>query len=199
MMECIMVLPLHLLALLGVVYLGTLGSDRNAVVSLDHFAAFVSDATLSGVGHSFGDVDPKLKEFYFPGDEFISLKNAQSPVRPSTKEFLYLSSTCMTGTRGLPVWLEGIRVVSSVILQIPEAENALLKNKTMRSSNDANGGSSALLRNSKYAINRAETAAWDTVASEKFLFGPAPAAVAAGNVSEYTRNTLCEKWSIVSQ
>ena len=86
-----------------------------------------------------------------------------------------------------------------MILQIPEAENALLKNKTMRSSNDANGGSSALLRNSKYAINRAETAAWDTVASEKFLFGPAPAAVAAGNVSEYTRNTLCEKWSIVSQ
>ena len=199
MMECIITLPLHLLALLGVVYLGTLGSDRNAVVSLDHFASFVTGVTLSGVGHAFGDVDPKLKEFYFPGDDFITLKNAQSPVKPSTKEFLYLSSTRMTATRALPVWLEGIRVVSSAILQIPEVDNALLVNKTMASSNNANGGSAALLKNSKYALNRAETAEWATVANEKFLFGPAPAAVTAGNVSEYTRNTLCEKWSVVNR
>ena len=199
MMECIITLPLHLLALLGAVYLGTLGSDRNAVVSLDHFASFVTSATLFGAVHSFGDVDSKLKEFYFPGDEFITLKNTLTPAERSSKDFLYLSSTRVTATRELPVWLEGIRTVSAVLLQIPESDNALLEKKTMSSSNDSNGGSAALLKNSKYALNRAETAEWAAVANEKFLFGPAPAAVTAGNVDEYTRNTLCEKWSVVNR
>lgn len=195
MMECIIVLPLHLLCLFGTVYLGTLGVDRGSVVSMDHFASFISQTTLSGISGTLED----MKKFYYPEDEYIALKCKPLSSAPASSSYLYLSQTRVEAARSLPVWLEGIRTISSVFLQLDDADNKLLAVQKMKSSNADDGSAAALLKNPGYAANRAETADWAAVANEAFLYGSAPAAVTAESVSAYTRNSDCMTWSVEKQ
>lgn len=192
MMECIIILPLHLLALLGTVYLGTLGSDRNAVLSMEHFAAFVSKTTLAGAADSLAE----MKNFYYPEDTYISLK--QKPVVPQggTDSYLYLSKARVDATRSLPVWLEGIRTVSRVVLGLTDDQNKLLQDWSMSSSSVPEGNSAFLLKNPSYSRIRSESNLWAEIAAEPFMYGPAPDPVTASEVSEYNRNSDCVTWSV---
>lgn len=192
MMECIVIFPIHLLALFGTVYLGILSTDRNAVVSMDHFASFISQTTLSGISGTLED----MKKFYYPEDEYIALKCKPLSSAPASSSYLYLSQTRVEAARSLPVWLEGIRTISSVFLQLDDADNKLLAVQKMKSSNADDGSAAALLKNPGYSVDREETTDWSAVANESFIFGPAPAAVTAQDVSAYTRNSDCETWSV---
>jgi hypothetical protein len=198
MMECILTLPLHLLALFGTVYLGTLAGDCYAVVSMDHFTAFVSRTAVSGVMGTMGEVDSKVKNFFFPEDSDITFKNMIPEAKVSSDKYAYLAESRINGTRSLPRWLEGIRVVSTLLLQIDEEKNEPLKKKTVASSNDAKGGSAAIIANPAYAIDRSTQwqNKWAVVANEPFVFGPKPAPVAAESLNQYDRNSDCVTWSV---
>ena len=192
MMEFIITLPLHLLALLGTVYLGTLATDRTAVVGMDHFSAFISRTALS----SDSAVVNALKDFYFPEDSYITLKQEHKPVPPPGSDYLYLSQSRLAATRSLPVWLEGIRTVSRLILHLEDESNALLQKNRFTAFNEKEVVSAALLKNPRYTVDRSTTADWAGVANERFIAGNAPAGAGAIPLSEYTRNPDCEIWSI---
>ena len=185
MMECVIVLPLHLLVLLGTVYLGTLSFDRFDVVSMDHFAAFVSHNSLAG-----------LKAFYAPEDEYITFNNSIGTLPPAANVPYYMESTRVVGTRSLPVWLEGIRRLSFRFFRILPSKNPLLKEMSMASFSDSNGGATALRKNPRYNVDRNTTTDWAAVANEKFAAGISPVAVQARELSRYTRNPDCETWSV---
>ena len=185
MMEFIIVLPLHLLLLFGTVYLGTIAIDRNAAVGIDHFASFVTECSLDG-----------LCSFYAPGDDAFKVMREITPATPGEGTFLYLSKSKFTVARGLPSWLQGLRRLSTVFLKVDEKENKVLSDKVMASSNDKDALSMALIRNPRYAIDRAATTEWAAVANEPFAAGDAPTPVVQKELAEYNRNSLCEKWSV---
>ena len=186
MMEFIIVLPLHLLMLFGTVYLGTIAMDRNAVVSMDHFAAFVKQNSLEGI-----------KDFYAAGDGYFKVKQEFSAETSASENFLSLSKSRLMGARGVPSWLEGLRTLSRLFLQLDDSENKILADVKMRRSNDETATSVALIRNANYTIDRSATQNWAAVANEPFFFGDAPVAVVQNNLDEYSRNSLCTKWSTV--
>ena len=186
MMECVIALPLHLLVLLGTVYLGTLSSDRAALVSVDHFSAFVTESTLAG-----------LKGFYCPDDDFCTFNHAVAVLTPSKNTPYYFNHTRVETERELPVWLQGIGRITQKVFKIVHKENPMPLNGTMAAANDVKGGTSAaVIRNPRYTVNRAVTTDWAGVAGEPFVFGAAPAAVQAKNLSQYNRNPDCETWSV---
>lgn len=186
MMECVIALPLHLLVLLSTVYLGTLSSDRAALVSMDHFSAFVTQSTLAG-----------LKGFYCPDDDFCTFNHAVAVLTPSKNTPYYFNHTRVEAVRELPVWLQGIGRVTQTVFKIVNKENPMPLSGTMAAANDVKGGTAAaLIRNPRYSVNRAATTDWAAVANEKFAAGISPLAVQARELSPYTRNPDCETWSV---
>jgi hypothetical protein len=76
------------------------------------------------------------------------------------------------------------------------SKNPLLKEMSMASFSDSNGGATALRKNPRYNVDRNTTTDWAAVANEKFAAGNAPVAVQARELSRYTRNPDCETWSV---
>lgn len=180
LMETVVAMPLHIMVMLSVVYLGVLSSDRTALAQIESYMVLQPSGSIS-----------VLADFYHADDSDITLQSDPS-ASPTADQYLYLSENSVKVTRKMPSWLYGIKIFGEIFFdgeEISPDDGIVFGN-----SNAAGASSAALLRNSSYAVDRNTTEDWAAVANEKFVFGNQPQTVSAAPVSEYERHGDLVSW-----
>ena len=181
LMEAVIALPLHLMLLLSVVWLGTLGNDRISLAMIENYM----------VMQPAGNTD-ELKELYFAGDTALRVYSSSASAPSSAAGYVYLSENKAQIHRKMPIWLKGLSFFGESYYKGEEIfpEDGIVFSNDNKSGN----GGAALLKNPNYTVDRANGTDWAAVAGERFVYGPQPAAVNAAVVEEYTRNANLTAW-----
>ena len=181
LMEAVIALPLHLMLLLSVVWLGTLGNDRISLAMIENYM----------VMQPAGNIE-ELAELYHAGDTALQLYSNPSAEPSPASGYVYLSENKTKIHRKMPFWLKGLGFLGENYYNGEEIfpEDGIV----FGNDNNSGNGGAALLKNPNYTVDRANGTDWAAVAEEKFVYGPQPPVVNAAVVNEYTRNTNLTAW-----
>ena len=181
LMEAVIALPLHLMLLLSVVWLGTLGNDRISLAMIENYMIMQPGKNID-----------ELAEFYHAGDTALKLYSNPSAAPSAADGYVYLSENKTKIHRKMPIWLKGLSFFGESYYKGEEIfpEDGIVFSNDNKSGN----GGAALLKNPNYTVDRANGTNWAAVAGERFVYGPQPPVVNAAVVEEYTRNTNLTAW-----
>ncbi len=180
MLETVLVLPLHLILLFGVVWIGTLSFDRL------YFSEF--SYTMQGADTT----TENLQTLFFGENSFVSISGNPGSEANGTW-WKQTTNGDLTLTQAFPDYLDGLaflmeewfKASSSVPEKVEFAEN----------------GNTSYFKNTAYgtvraAITDAKSLAWLNVAKERFPVGDAVDSNISGTaIAEYTRDPAFAEWS----
>ena len=181
LMEAVIALPLHLMLMLSVVWLGTLGNDRISLAMIENYMIMQPGKNID-----------ELAEFYHAGDTALKLYSKPSAVPSAADGYVYLSENNVKIHRKMPIWLQGLSFFGEKYFK---GEEIFPDDGIVFGNDNISGtGGAVLLKNPHYTIDRAGGSDWTAVAGEKFVYGPQPPVQSAAVVGEYTRNANLTAW-----
>ena len=180
-MEVVIVLPLHLVLLLSVIWLGTLQTDYFRLMEMDYFHAFRKEMPLA-----------ELKNFYFKDNSSLILTDESSAETAGSGEYLYFSGSRLKAEQRAVPWVAGINVLGKKMFG--NTDDAVA-DRTFTVQSGAAQTSLTVLKNPGYSKDRSTSADWAGIVNEPFLGNPAHGMVSGAEVAEYSRNVKLELWS----
>lgn len=196
LLEAVITSPLHLVFIMGTLWLGTLSLDRQNLLMLDNACAFLKPDNISWETIASQDDSFENKNFLWSnGAQFAD----RTPEAEISNDYLMVSASRMEMTTELPPIIAGIVEIfkfyngDSNNTNIPGS----LTFASQGSVSELSSSAAWLRKNPAYSIDRTKTDSWQSIANEKFVFGPQMTqnTVLAG-VAEYSRNPVLEKWSV---
>ncbi len=190
MLETVLVLPLHLILLFGVVWIGTLSFDRL------YFSEF--SYTMQGADTTAEN----LQTLFFGENSFVSISgNPESEANGTW--WKQTTNGDLKLTQAFPDYLDGFAVLMKELFKASTSDTD--QSDTDQSITDpvefAENGNTSYFKNTAYgtvreAITDAKSLAWLNVAKESFPVGDAVNSNISGTaIAEYTRDPAFAEWS----
>ncbi len=181
MLETVLVLPLHLILLFGVVWIGTLSFDRL------YFSEF--SYTMQGADAT----TENLKTLFFGENSFVSITGNPGVVADTGTWWKKTTNGNLKLTQNFPSCLNGLTILMTEWFK---ASSSIPEKMEI-----AENGNTSYFKNTAYGTNRAATTdattvAWLDVAKERFPSGDAVDSNISGTaIAEYTRHEAFAEWS----
>lgn len=199
MLETVLVLPLHIVALLGVMWLGMLTLDRERLAELDfmwameqmHMTGFTADqktAALSG-----------MQTKIFQETDYFEITDA-TPAQAAGSGWTRSYSSRLKLSQELPEWLAGL----NFFFAEKDADDNLIQTYETTLDMAASGEPGAVTatsyvvgRNPDYSTARETATDWEAIAEESFpgTGNSSPVVTVNNPVTEYNRNGNFNTWS----
>lgn len=214
LLESVVVMPLHLLALFGAMWIGALGVNRNRLVELDRMNAVDKGNRFVAVapGAEATRLNNLVNLMYSTGDgvtvEDMPVSNPSSTA-PNNQWWQHNTSR-LVATHSVPNWLAGISAVAEMVAPSASTESTSFFEGTRKfaAQGQAEGAAAmpatatSISRNGAYQLSRRDALTLDgcaALAREPFADGTVvefstSVGVEMEPLSTYTRNATMQEW-----